>query len=91
MVQLTVPNGTEEWRRGMEYFIQWNDNLAEDVAIELHKGGALIQTIATVPSTGAYKWEVDLTLEPGADYSIRIKSATDETMTDVSDAAFTIN
>jgi len=49
MVQVTVPNGAEEWRRGMEYFIQWNDNLAEDVAIELHKDGALVHTIATGP------------------------------------------
>jgi len=91
MVQVTVPNGAEEWQRGMEYFIQWDDNLAEDVAIELHKGGALVRTIATAPSTGAYKWEADLTLEPGQDYSIRIKSTTDEAMADVSDAVFTIN
>jgi len=91
MVQVTVPNGAEEWRRGMEYFIQWNDNLAEDVAIELHKDGALVHTIATVPSTGAYKWEAGLTLEAGQDYSIRIKSTTDETIADASDAVFAID
>jgi len=91
MVQVTVPNGAEAWQRGMEYFIQWDDNLAEDVAIELHKGGALVHTIATVPSTGAYKWEADLTLEPGEDYSIRIKSTADEALAEVSDAVFAIN
>ncbi|UCD51024.1 MAG: aryl-sulfate sulfotransferase [Phycisphaerales bacterium] len=89
-VEVTVPNGAEEWQRGIEYFIQWEDNLAEDVVIELHRGGALLQTIDTVPSTGAYKWEADLTLEAGTDYSIRVRSSVDETMADVSDAVFTI-
>jgi hypothetical protein len=90
MIEVTVPNGTELWQRGIEYFIQWDDNLDEDVVIELHKGGSLLQTIDTVLSTGAYKWEVDLTLEPGDDYFIQIRSTVDETMADKSDTAFTI-
>jgi len=90
MVKVTVPNGGEQWRRGIEYFIQWDDNLTEDVVIELYKGGSLLQTIDTVPSTGAYKWETDLTLEPGDDYFIQIRSTADETMADMSDTAFTI-
>jgi hypothetical protein len=89
-VQVTVPNGGEDWQRGIEYFIQWDDNLDEDVVIELYKGGSLLQTIDTVPSIGAHKWEADLTLEPGEDYSIQIRSAVDETKADVSDATFTI-
>lgn len=91
MVQVTAPNGSEQWQRGIEYFIQWDDNLTEDVVIELYKGGSLVQTIATASSTGAYRWEVDLALEAGDDYSIRIKSSTDETEADVSDGVFTIN
>lgn len=89
-VQVTVPNGGEDWQRGTEYFIRWDDNLAEDVVIELYKGGSLLQTIDTVLSMGAYKWEADLTLEPGEDYTIRIRSTVDETRADVSDATFTI-
>ena len=89
-VQVTVPNGGEDWQRGIEYFIRWDDNLAEDVVIELYKGGSLLQAIDTVLSTGAYKWEADLTLEPGEDYTIRIRSTVDETKADVSDATFTI-
>jgi len=58
--------------------------------IELHKGSSLLQTIDTVPSTGACKWEADLTLEPGDDYFIQIRSTADETMADMSDTAFTI-
>jgi hypothetical protein len=90
MIQVTVPNGGEQWQCGLEYFIQWDDNLSEDVVIELYKGGSLLQTIDTVPSTGAYKWEVDLALETGDDYSIQVKSTVDENMADRSDAAFTI-
>jgi hypothetical protein len=90
MIEVMVPNGGEQWQRGIEYFIQWDDNLAEDVVIELYKGGSPLQIIDTVASTGAYKWEASLTLEPGDNYSIRLKSAVDDTLFDASDATFTI-
>ena len=90
-IQVTVPNGGESWQRGLSYFIRWNDNLAADVAIELYKGDTFVQTIMDqAPSIGAYEWEVDLDLEPGNDYSIRITSAIDAAIADDSDAAFTI-
>lgn len=89
-VRVTTPNGGETWQRGIEYFVRWDDNLAEDVVVELLKGGALLQTVATTSSTGAYKWEVDLGLASGADYVIRVRCATDETLADTSDAAFVI-
>jgi hypothetical protein len=90
MVEVTVPNGGEVWKKGLTYFVQWKDNLSEDVVIELYKGTSLVETIGTVRSDRAYKWEVDLNLTPGHDYSIRIKSATDGTIADQSDAAFSI-
>jgi len=91
MVEVTVPNDGEQWQRGLEYFIQWHDNLSEDVVIELAKGDSLLQVIDTVPSTGAYKWEVGLDLEPGSDYSIKVKSSADAALFDTSDSAFNIN
>ncbi len=45
MVQDTVPNGGEQWQRGLEYYILWDDNLIEDVGIELYMGDSLLQTI----------------------------------------------
>ena len=90
MVEVTVPNGGEAWKKGLSYFVQWKDNLSEDVVIELYKGTSLVETIGTVLSDRAYKWEVNLNLEPGNDYSIRIKSATDGTIGDQSDATFSI-
>jgi hypothetical protein len=89
-IQVKVPNGGEQWQRGIEYFIQWEDNLVEDVVIELYKGDSLLQTIDTVPSTGAYKWEASLTLEPGVDYSIQVRSSMDEIIADMSDTKFTV-
>jgi hypothetical protein len=89
-IRVKVPNGGEQWQRGIEYFIQWDDNLVEDVVIELYKGDSWLQTIDTVPSTGAYKWETGMTLEPGEDYSIQVRSSMDEIIADMSDTAFTI-
>ncbi len=85
---VTVPSGGEPWQRGLEYFIRWEDNLAEDVTIELYKGDVFLKEVATVSSIGAYAWEADLAADPGDDYTIRIRSSVDELVTDTSDAAF---
>jgi len=90
MVQMIVPNGGEQWQRGREYMIQWKDNLNERVVIELYKSDTLVQTIAEVPGIGAYEWEAGLDLEPGADYSIKIKSSSDDVVFDQSDEVFSI-
>ena len=50
-----------------------------------------MQTIKQVSSLGAYEWEVDLTLEPGSDYSIKVKSSVDELLFDMSDETFSID
>ncbi|MHC4463033.1 MAG: aryl-sulfate sulfotransferase [Planctomycetota bacterium] len=91
MVEVTAPNGGEQWNRGLEYFIQWNDNLAERVVIELYKGDTFVEVIRTTASTGVYEWEVDLDLEPGCDYSIKIKSSDNEAIFDMSDDTFAID
>ncbi len=91
-VAVTTPNGGELWRRGLSYFIQWRDNIPENVVIDLYKAGLLIRNISTnAPSTGAFQWQVPLDLSPGNDYSIRISSATNATLSDVSDANFNID
>jgi hypothetical protein len=91
MIEVTAPNGGEQWQRGLEYFIKWNDNIDEDVVLELYKGDTFVQTINTVPSIGAYEWEVDLALDPGCDYSIKVKSSTDGALFDDSDGAFNLD
>ena len=45
----------------------------------------MAQEIDTVSSTGVYEWEVDLALDAGCDYSIKVKSSVDETLFDNSE------
>jgi hypothetical protein len=91
MIAVTVPNGGEAWQRGMKYFIQWQDNIAEDVVIDLYKSGVFLASIATNASTGAYLWQVGLNLVPGNDYSIKISSATNAGLFDSSGMPFNID
>ncbi len=89
---LVSPNGGEQLRRGLSYFIRWRDNLAESVNLDLYKGGALLRTIATnVTSNGAYNWQVPLNLTPGTDYAVKVTSATNSALTDLSDQVFSID
>jgi hypothetical protein len=91
-VTVSSPNGGELLRRGFSYFIQWRDNLAENVNLDLYKAGAFLRTISTnVPSNGALQWQVPLDLNPGNDYSIKITSATNSALSDFSDAPFSID
>jgi hypothetical protein len=90
MVLVTTPNGGQVWQRGLKYFIQWNDNLAESVVIDLYKGGAFLKSLATNSSAGAYQWEVGLDLAPGNDYALRVRSSTNAALFGVSDATFSI-
>jgi len=89
-IRLTAPQSGQTLQRGLEYFILWTDNIDEEVVIELYRGASLAMHIDTVPSNGAYAWEVGLTLEPGDDYTIRIRSTSNETMADARSAIFTI-
>ena len=91
MIAVAAPNGGEQWQRGLDFFILWDDNLPEDVVLELYKSDVFLRVIDTVASTGVYEWEVDLDLEPGGDYSIKIKSSVDELLFDMSDETFSID
>ena len=91
MVIVTAPNGGEQWQRGLDFFILWEDNIDEDVVLEVYKDNTFVKTIGTVSSTGVYEWEVDLDLEPGCDYSIKVKSSENEALFDMSDDTFAID
>jgi hypothetical protein len=90
-VHLTVPNGGEAWRRGLAYFLQWDDVLAENVKIDLFKGGVFNSIITTnAPSTGAFKWSIPSGLAPGSDYTVKITSVTNSAMSSTSAQTFSI-
>lgn len=90
-INVTEPNAAGQWHVGLEYYIEWQDNLDEKVVIELYKGDTFVEEIATAPGTGAYLWEVDLGLAPGNDYTIKIKSSIDEAISDTSDNFSIVN
>jgi hypothetical protein len=91
-VTVVSPNGGEQLRRGLSYFIKWRDNLAEGVNLDLYKGGALLRSIATnVTANGAYQWQVPLNLTPGSDYAVKVTSTTNSALTDLSDQTFSID
>jgi len=83
-VQVTVPEGGEAWERGLQYFIRWNANFAENAIIDLYKGGAFLQSIVTNANTGAYYWQAGLKLVPASDYAIAVRSATNAAVSDLS-------
>ena len=91
LLRMKAPNGGEAWRRGIANFIQWSNNLAENVTIDLYKGGVFTRNLATnVSNNGAIKWTIPFTVSPGRDYSIRISSITNSAMSDASDFPFSI-
>jgi hypothetical protein len=90
-ITVTAPTGGEFWRRGLKYFVQWQGNLGDNVIIDLYKSGVYLTTITNTPDTGAYQWQVGLSLVPGNDYTIRITSSTNPALFAASAAPFGID
>jgi len=80
VLRVTYPAGGEVWQRFQVVNIQWVDNLAENVSIDMYKGGVFNRTfVRSTPSSGSYTWTVGLFLAfpPGSDYTLKITSTTD--------------
>jgi hypothetical protein len=91
-IEVVAANGGEFWQRGLDHFIQWNDNIQENVSISLFKNDTFIEDITTnAPSTGAFEWEPGFNLDPGVDYTIRVARIDDAGLFDVSDNHFNID
>lgn len=91
LIQVMSPRGGEAWRRGLPYFIQWSNNIAENVAIELYKGGTrVVRLTPNAANLGAFRWSISFTNVPGSDYSIKVLSATNSTVFGTSATPFAI-
>ncbi len=91
-ITVTEPNGGEtyDWSDGMT--INWNDNIAENVRIDLFKDNFLNQTIvSSTASDGHYEWDIPDDITGGADYSVKVTSVSNGSINDFSDGHFTIN
>ncbi|MCH9028554.1 MAG: T9SS type A sorting domain-containing protein, partial [Bacteroidetes bacterium] len=90
-IVVEVPNGAENWQAGTSQNINWVDNLAQNVVIDLYKGGSFHSNIsASIPSDGTHQWNIPFNLESGTDYKIIITSADNPNIFDFSDSNFTI-
>jgi hypothetical protein len=87
-LQLTYPAGGEVWQRFQVVTIRWMDNLSENVALDLYKGGVSNRNfVASTASSGSYTWTVGqvVAIPPGTDYTIKIRSITNPALFDFSE------
>jgi 5-hydroxyisourate hydrolase-like protein (transthyretin family) len=90
---VTSPNGSENWAKGITHNITWTSSGSPgaNVKIELLKAGVVNIVIAsTTPNDGAYTWTTPATQTLGTDYRVRITSTSLSSITDASNANFTI-
>ncbi len=88
---LIAPNGGESWEIGSRQPIRWTStNLSGDVRLDYSTDGfATAYTItAAISDTGIYTWTVPNT--PSESALVRVSSALTATISDTSDAVFTI-
>jgi hypothetical protein len=89
---LLVPNGGEVWYGGGTYVIKWIDCIAENIRIELWKGG-VYNSLICQSANGSYTWTIPAAIVAGNDYKVKIIGGTNSSggNFDFSDANFTIN
>jgi hypothetical protein len=88
-LQITSPNGTEQWKPGTTHNIAWTQiGLSGNVTVQLQKGGSLSDQLGTADATaGTFAWTIPLNQATGNDYKVRIFQGSVE---DYSDADFFI-
>ena len=90
-ITVISPNGGESWQTGYERTITWSDNIAEDVKIDLYKGGVFESVLFdSTTSDGSKFWTIPVGTAPDSDYKIKITSVDSSNIFDFSDSAFTI-
>ncbi|NER04852.1 MAG: hypothetical protein F6K17_20745, partial [Okeania sp. SIO3C4] len=91
-ITVTSPNGGNTLEPGKSYYLDWEDNISEDVKLELYKGGSFHSVIdSSTPSDGIYNsWTVPTSISSGSDYQLKIASLSDSSVYDFSDSNFTI-
>lgn len=92
-IQITSPNGEEQWARGVTHEITWDTNIpGENVDVLLSSdGGTTFTTLASaVDNTGVYDWLIPANQTAGTNYVILIQQSDDPSVFDESDNAFEI-
>jgi len=89
---INSPNGGEIWYLGNNYDIDWSRYaVSGNIKIELYKSGSYVNTIiSSTDNNGSFNWSVPNTLIYSNNYSIKISSVLNNSITDFSDELFTI-
>ena len=84
-VTVTAPTAGEQWNRGASHLITWTKTFPENVKIELcNAGGGVLASIKNVCAGSSYNWYIPSYYSPG-DYTIKVSSVLDGTISDWSD------
>jgi hypothetical protein len=92
LITVNSPNGGENWIGNSLHNITWTSQNITNVSIEYstNAGSNWISVISTTPaSSGSYSWSVPNT--PSTQCLVRISDASNASINDVSNAAFTIS
>lgn len=88
-ISVVEPASEAKWQYGLDYFIQWEDNFADDVKIELLTDTTEL-VLDTTESDGAYKWSIPTDMEIGCRYRIRVSSVEDPLVSAISPYYFSV-
>jgi len=74
-INISAPNATSEWKKGLSYDIKWSENSSDNVKIDLIVAGTVYKTIsASAPGTGVFSWSPSSDIAEANYYSIKITS-----------------
>ncbi len=91
-IAVVSPNGGEIWQAGSTKEIKWTSNDIDKLKIEFSTNNGvnwLLITGSAIADSGYYNWEIPVTIS-STQCKVRITSASEDILTDVSDAVFTI-
>lgn len=91
-LQLTAPNGAENWKAGTTEKITWTSNGIANVKIEYSTNNGSTWNLivgSTAASAGEYLWLIPN--NPSVQSLVKISDAVNSSMSDQSNAAFTIS
>jgi hypothetical protein len=90
-IEITSPNGGEEWRVGTRYLLTWTDIIGENVKIELYKADTSYSVISLgTLSDGEFSWRVPDEIDSAHNYKIMVRSTVNANIVDFSDDVFSI-
>ncbi|MBK9249179.1 MAG: hypothetical protein IPM69_13965 [Ignavibacteria bacterium] len=92
-VQVTAPNGNEQWCRGSSRNITWTSSGIAFVNIDVStdNGGSWLNVATKLPATPAtYPWQIPVGYVPSGGYLIRVSDNADANTSDQSNASFYI-